>query len=277
MLRDQLRLVVVLLALLAAAVGWWSWRAAPAPAPGQVRVADVRVDQIRTIAVHGITSWRIERAEDRWWVVVGADRWPADPTSAHELADAVVEAAEGLPVPDAAPDDIGLDHAIRVEVAAQGVWRFEVGDDAPVGRRTWIRVEGAGVLAVQGGIGVAVRAAPGDMVQRALWAGESLDTVTLEGPQGTFIARRDAAGWSGGPSAGATETWAQAAWDLSFRSFEVVTGAPTHRMTMVGGGATLGAELGRGPGGWWLRAEDGRAGLLDADLDRWVGGFRQEP
>jgi hypothetical protein len=46
---------------------------------------------------------------------------------------------------------------------------------------------------------------------------------------------------------------------------------------MLGGGVTLTAELGQGPGGWWMRADDGRAGTLDADVSGWVGGFQAEP
>jgi hypothetical protein len=219
----------------------------------------------------------LERDDGRWWIVDGGRRLPAEPTAAHELADAVVEASEGVLVPDAVPADIGLDDPIRVEVAADGVWRFEVGDDAPVGRRTWLRVEGVGVIAVQGGVGMAVRADPDAMVQRAVWAGAALDEVRVEGSTGAFIARRDGPDWTGGPSASASEGWAQRWWDLSLATIGAPAGEATHRLTMLGGGVTLTAELGQGPGGWWMRADDGRAGTLDADVSGWVGGFQAEP
>lgn len=125
-------------------------------APRRVRdgdevVWDLRLDAVDEVEVQG--RWRLLRTPAGWTV----DGAPADPAAVHEVLDALVEAHRGKAV-EGDLSDFGLDQPLRVRVRHAGVEEtLEVGEVAPVGERTWVRRPGGGVVAVYGGIGLAVR------------------------------------------------------------------------------------------------------------------------
>ena len=122
---------------------------------GQTIVWDVVEADVSELAVGG---WRVRR-EASGWRRVGADGPAVDPGAVHEVLDALVEAHRGVPVPGD-PSAFGLDRPVRVEVVQRGeTLALEVGSDAPVGERTYVRRPGGPVVAVRGGVGEAVRAA----------------------------------------------------------------------------------------------------------------------
>lgn len=144
-------------AAVALAVAWFALGDAPRRLDdGQTIVWDVVEADVSELAVGG---WRVRR-DGAAWRFVGDGEPPADPDAVHEIVDALVEAHRGVTVPGD-PAAFGLDAAVRVEVVHRGERLvLEVGADAPVGERTYVRRPGGPVVAVRGGVGEAVRAGP---------------------------------------------------------------------------------------------------------------------
>ena len=149
----QLRTALGLLALVAAlaVAAWWqgsrdTWGAAS----GDALVWDVWRKDIERVGVElpDGSSWLLDVGGgavvcDRQWV------HRADPAVLDRILDRVEEARRGVAV-DLDPEDAGLDPGVRLLVRQHGQDRFFfVGDDAPVGHRTYVRTD-AGIFAASG-------------------------------------------------------------------------------------------------------------------------------
>lgn len=169
--QGRIGLVLAAIAIVAGALLWWWGDEASRPSEGEARlwsldVADVV--EVRWAARDGACIVRREGAGDRaTWSLIHAERtMPLDPSARLELLDALDEASDGRPAPGLEPSVTGLDApiALAVRTADGRTLEVEVGQAAPVGRRTWVRRDDGEVLAVQGALAEAL---DGDCIARA--------------------------------------------------------------------------------------------------------------
>lgn len=146
---------------LAGGLGWFVWGTGTvdrhAVADGEVALWDLRrPDIVRVLWGSDGGRCEIVRAGEAW----SSGGAPVSVAQVNDLLDALDEGRRGVEVGPIDAAASGLDQPVRVEVhdAGDRVVTVEVGADAPVGGRTYVRRADGRVLAVRGGLGAAVRA-----------------------------------------------------------------------------------------------------------------------
>jgi hypothetical protein len=219
--------------------------------------------------------WRLIREAEGWTVQLGQDTWPADPSVAVDVVDALVEAGRGVAIDG---DDLamfGLDTPVVVRwTALETSYALEMGRTAPVGGRTYVRTDETGVVAVYGGMGETLRLARSQVVDSALSRADVIAGVVLmHGGEPVWEAAFADGAWGDGTRPAEQVSDLVYAWkDLRVAQWTTALDATLPwmvRFIAADGGQEV-RRLGKQGDRWGVDLGDGRLGWLPESATRWI-------
>lgn len=284
MQERQIRIATVLAAMLAVLLILnWTWKSESELDPEATAV-------VWSVAKDDVVKIAVDRPQGRLVVEKGDDGWEmlepvvdlASDTQVGFLLDDLERVDKGVPIPDADPAEFGLapPEVTCVVTRADGSEAtLEIGEQAPVGWRTYVKDADGGVAAIAGTIGERLQKPADDLREPHLMRFDlsKVRRVVIESAQGTLDVHGEGNRWW-------VEGWTRADPDAvddlitglrqthvdSFYAGDPAPAGfadPAYRVTIeLEDGETTGFEVGGiEPPGALLRGSDGRAGWAPPD------------
>lgn len=284
--QGQSRMLLVLSVVLAAVAGLLYWQgpetveADPEATAAVWEVEEQDVVSVKVEREAGVL--RLEKGDGGWRVVEPVDD-RADADQVHELLDALREIKRGLPV-EAPPEraaDFGLGDPPKARVTvglADGAQKtLEVGIEAPIGFRTYVRGADGGVVAVNGDPNRPLQASGSRYRDTHLFRFDpaTVRRVVIRGPQGTLdVSGQTVDWWLDGFGRADPDRVDDLVVGLTEMRFDQLVDregpieSPVYEVTVgMADGTELGLKTGQGtPMGVLCSTTDGRLGFVYPDL-----------
>ncbi len=269
MLRDQLRIAGLLAALVVALLLIWGWRVeAPRNTrDGETVVWHIRRGDITRVSIEG--AFELVLRPDGDVVRLGGRQVPADRMAVNDLVDALEEAGRGVAVAGLSEEAAGLLNPVRVTVTTDAVHVLDVGDEAPVGDRTYVRRPGGPVVAVYGGLGKVARRSSASFQDSALLPRGELRQILVErSGQMLRSATRAQDRWQWDtPTQDAVHEWVTRLQDVRVDAWLEAPIQVSVQIVARTASGEVRVGVGGADGAWLVDFGDGRVGSVEEQLD----------